>query len=72
MNVAIPTGTLTKKIHGQEKRSTRIPPSSRPTAAPPVAIAAQTPSAFVRSWPSAKVVVRIESAAGAMSAAPKP
>ena len=35
-----------------------MPPSSRPTAPPPVAIAAQTPIAFVRSRPSAKVVVR--------------
>ena len=63
---------MTKKIHGQDKNSTRMPPSSRPTAAPPVAIAAQTPSAFVRRSPSAKVVVRIESAAGATSAAPRP
>ena len=64
--MAIPTGTLTKKIHGQESRSTRIPPSSRPTAPPPVAMPLHTPSAFVRSAPSAKVVVTIESAAGAI------
>jgi hypothetical protein len=36
----------------------------RPIAAPPAAIADQTPSALVRSGPSAKVVVMIESAAG--------
>ena len=60
----IPTGTLTKKIHGHESVSTRMPPRSRPTAPPPTAIAAQTPSAFVRSAPSANVVVTIESAAG--------
>ena len=45
----MPTGTLTKKIHGHESVSTRIPPSTRPTAPPPTAIAAQTPIAFVRS-----------------------
>ena len=72
MNAAIPTGTLTKKIHGQERVSTRSPPSTRPTAPPPTAIAAQTPSAFVRSAPSLKVVVTIESAAGETSAAPSP
>ena len=48
------------------------PPSSRPNAAPPAAIALQTPSAFVRSGPSAKVVVMIDSAAGETSAAPRP
>ena len=68
----MPTGMLTKKIHGHEKRSTRMPPSSRPTAPPPTAIAAHTPIAFVRSAPSANVVVTIESAAGETSAAPKP
>ena len=68
----MPTGTLTKKIHGQESVSTRTPPSTRPTAPPPTAIAAQTPSAFVRSAPSLKVAVTIESAAGETSAAPSP
>ena len=68
----IPTGTLTKKIHGHERNSTRSPPASRPAAAPPVAIAAQTPIALFRSGPSAKVVVMIESAAGEISAAPRP
>ena len=68
----MPTGMLTKKIHGHERVSTRMPPSSRPTAPPPTAIAAQTPSAFVRSAPSLKVAVTIESAAGETSAAPRP
>ena len=49
-----------------------MPPSSRPTAPPPTAIAAQTPSAFVRSAPSLKVAVTIERAAGDTSAAPRP
>ena len=69
---AMPTGTLTKKIHGHEKYSVSTPPRSRPIAAPPVAIPAQTPIAFVRCGPSGKVVVRIESAAGATKAAPRP
>ena len=45
-----------------------MPPSSRPKAPPPAAIAPQTPSALVRSGPSAKVVVMIASAAGETSA----
>ncbi len=49
-----------------------MPPSSRPKAPPPAAIAPQTPSAFVRSGPSGKVVVMIESAAGETSAPPRP
>ncbi len=49
-----------------------MPPSSRPTAAPPTAIAAQTLRALVRSGPSLKVVVTIDSAAGETIAAPRP
>ena len=49
-----------------------MPPSSRPKAPPPAAIALQTPSAFVRSSPSANVVVMIDSAAGETSAPPRP
>jgi len=70
--VAMPIGTLTKKIHSQLSRSVRMPPSSRPKAPPPAAIALHTPSAFVRSAPSANVVVMIESAAGETSAPPSP
>ena len=69
---AIPTGTLTKKIHSHDRYSVRTPPSSSPTAAPPTAMAAQTLSAFVRSAPSLKVVVTIDSAAGDTMAAPRP
>src|SRR3954469_14436144 len=68
----MPTGTLTKKIHSQLSCSVRMPPSSRPNAPPPAAIALHTPSAFVRSAPSAKVVVMMDSAAGETSAAPRP
>ena len=70
--VAMPIGTLTKKIHSQASRSVRMPPSRRPNAAPPAAMPPQTPRAFVRSSPSGKVVVMIDSAAGETSAAPRP
>src|SRR4051794_3632505 len=49
-----------------------MPPSSRPTAPPPAAIALHTPSAFWRSGPSGNVVVMIDRAAGETSAAPRP
>ena len=68
----MPTGTLTKKIHGQENDCVSTPPRIRPTAEPPIAIAAQTPSALARSLPSANVVEMIDSAAGEISAAPSP
>ena len=68
----IPIGRLTKKTQRHEKSSVSTPPSISPTAPPPAAIALQMPSAFVRSRPSAKVVVTIESAAGETSAAPRP
>ena len=41
-------------------------------AAPPAEMAAQTPSARLRSRPSAKTTVSIDSAAGAISAPPRP
>ena len=68
----MPTGTLTKKIQRQENAWVSAPPSTRPTAEPPIAIAAQTASARARSFPSSNVVEMIESAAGEMSAAPRP
>ena len=61
-----------KKIQGQERSWVSAPPTMRPTALPPMAIAAQTPSAFARSAPSWKVVVMIASAAGEMNAASEP
>jgi hypothetical protein len=69
---AIPTGTLMKKIQDQASELVRNPPSRTPAAAPLPETAPQTPSAMLRSRPSAKVVVRIESAAGASSAPPSP
>ena len=67
-----PIGRLTKKIQRQSSHSVSIPPNRRPKAPPATAIAAQTESARVRSWPSRNVVVTIERAAGDTSAAPKP
>src|SRR4029077_1156918 len=49
-----------------------MPPSSTPTAPPLPATAPQIPSARLRSRPSSKVVVRIDSAAGDIMAAPRP
>ena len=49
-----------------------MPPSSTPAAPPEPATAPQAPSALLRSAPSRKVVVTIESAAGEMIAAPRP
>ncbi len=48
------------------------PPASRPTAAPPMLIAAYTPIARLRGGPSGKVVVTRDSAAGATMAPPTP
>ena len=61
-----------KKIHDHASVLVRKPPSRTPAAAPLPETAPQTPSAMLRSRPSAKVVVRIESAAGASSAPPRP
>ena len=49
-----------------------MPPRSTPAAPPKPAMAPQMPSALLRSAPSSKVVVRIDSAAGEMIAAPSP
>ena len=48
------------------------PPASRPTAAPPMLIAAYTPIARLRGWPSGNVVVTSDRAVGATTAAPTP
>src|SRR3954468_24445347 len=65
-------GTLTNRTHCQPRYSVSTPPSSTPTAPPEPATAPQTPSARLRSAPSAKVVVRMDSAAGERIAAPRP
>ena len=61
-----------KKIQDQLSELVSAPPSSTPAAPPLPETAPQMPSARLRSWPSAKVVVRIDSAAGETSAAPSP
>ena len=48
------------------------PPSSAPAVPPAAPIAAQAPSARLRSWPSVKVVVMIASVAGEITAPPSP
>jgi hypothetical protein len=49
-----------------------MPPRSTPATPPNPAIPPHTPSARLRSGPSANVVTRIDRAAGAMIAAPMP
>ncbi len=66
------TGTFTHSTHSQPRPSVRIPPKSTPAAPPAPATAPQAPSALLRSAPSRKVVVTIDSAAGEMIAAPRP
>jgi hypothetical protein len=50
----------------------RTPPRTSPTLNPADALAANTPSARLRSSPSANVVAMIDTAAGTVSAAPTP
>ena len=72
MNAVTPIGTLTKKIHDQLSVAVRTPPMSTPAAAPKPPTAPHTPSAMLRSRPSTKVTDRIDSAAGVITAAPRP
>ena len=69
---AAPMGTLTRKIHSHPGPSVNSPPAITPTvpAAPPTA--PKMPSALFLAAPSVKVLVRIDRAAGAASAAPIP
>ena len=67
-----PMGTFTNSTQRQLSPLVRIPPSSTPAAPPAPATAPHTPSARLRSSPSANVVVMIDSAAGETIAAPMP
>ena len=67
-----PIGTLTQSTHSQPAYSVSTPPSSTPAAPPEPDTAPQTPSAKLRSLPSANMFVTIDSADGASSAAPRP
>jgi hypothetical protein len=61
-----------KKTQRQPGPSVRSPLAITPTDAEIPAVAPKIPSARLRSAPSANVTARIDSAAGAVSAAPKP
>ncbi len=67
-----PIGTLIQKIHSQPQVSASTPPRITPTMDAIPDSEPHTPSALLRSGPSAKVLVRIARAAGVISAAPKP
>ena len=67
-----PIGTLMNRIQRQPSASVRMPPSRTPAAPPAPPMAPQIPTARLRAGPSVKVVVRIESEAGAMTAPPSP
>ena len=63
---------LTKNTQRHPGPSVSSPPSSTPAADASPPTPPQTPRAVWRSLPSLKVVVRIESAAGSIIAAPAP
>src|SRR4051812_35995704 len=69
---ATPTGTLTRKIHGQLRYDVSAPPRRTPAAPPLPDAAPHTPIARLRSRPSVKVVISSDSPAGANSAPPRP
>ena len=69
---ASPTGTLTRKIHGQLRYEVSTPPSRTPAAPPLPEAAAQTPIARLRPRPSVNVVISSDNPAGAKSAPPRP
>ena len=66
------SGTFTMKIDPHQKWSSRKPPTTGPSATPRPAVAAQMPIAIVRSRVSVKTLIRSESVAGMMNAAPAP
>ena len=66
------SGTLTMKIEPHQKWSSRKPPTTGPSATPRPAVAAQMPIAIARSRVSVKTLIRSESVAGMMNAAPAP
>src|ERR1700684_2842197 len=66
------TGTFTKKIEPQEKRSSSQPPVIGPAATPTPTIAAQTPIALARHTGSVKMLVIRPRVVGKITAAPTP
>ena len=71
-SVAIPTGTLMKKIQCQLACCERRPPSSGPMASARAPTALQAPTAAACSLGAGKLVVRMASVVGVSSAAPTP
>ena len=69
---AATSGTLTMKIEPHQKRSSRNPPTTGPSATPSPAVAAQMPTAIARSLASSKIVISSDSVAGMTNAAPAP
>src|SRR5262245_5911335 len=72
MIATITTGTFTRKIAPHQKCSSRKPPATGPAATATPAMPAHMPIASARSRASVKVLVRIDSVAGMISAAPMP
>ena len=61
-----------KKIHSQPRPSVIGPPISHAAVPPMAPVEPQTPSALLRSGPSGKVVMTIDSAVGVIIAAATP
>src|SRR6266498_3293383 len=70
--ISAQTGRLTNSTHRHPGPWDSTPPRNTPAAAARPEIAPQTPSARLRSSPELKLVVRIDSPAGAIIAAPTP
>ena len=70
--VITPTGTLIRKIQPQCRCWLMNPPMSGPKARASAPMAAQAPTARVRSRRSSKVATMMASVVGTMSAAPRP
>ena len=66
------TGTLTRKTEPHQKCSSSQPPVTGPMATAMPAVADQMAMAWARSFRSVKTLVRIDSVAGMISAAPMP
>lgn len=67
-----PTGTFTRKIQCQLRRSVSTPPSSTPAAPPPDSTNPKMPIAFARAAGSWKSVITSASATEDTSAPPSP
>ena len=70
--ISAQTGRLTNSTHRHAGPWDSAPPGNTPAAAARPEIVPQTPSARLRSSPELRLVVRIDSPAGAIIAAPPP